>query len=128
MARKAPARPSAPSIFSVSLTAAVNRQSAVGAAKHSLRSLRSRTGADSSRTHSAGVAKERPSLAAPACLKVVIPTSSPSPLNSPPPEEPGETAASVWTIGAARLPWSPRNCETMPRERDSVSPCGAPTA
>ena len=89
------------SIFSVSLNASANRQSAVGAEKHS---LLSRTGAASSRTHSAGVAKERPSLAGPVCLKVVIPTSSPSPLNSPPPEEPGEMGASVWTIGAARLP------------------------
>ena len=53
-----------------------------------------------------------------------MPTNSPSALNNPPPLEPAEIATVVCIIGGG----PPRSCETMPSDRESSNPFGAPIA
>lgn len=60
---------------------------------------------------------------APLSWKVVTPMRSPAPSNDPPPEEPGETRAVVWTRRQFR---DDRKPEMMPSPRLASMPRGEP--
>ena len=55
-----------------------------------------------------------------------IPINLPCRSNSPAPENPGRTAASVWITGAALISSPRRKRETMPRDSDRSVPFAAP--